>query len=69
MPMPVGQKHIAEVSDIEISNIKITNVDPRYPIILMGLMDSKLKNIVLEHIEVEYRGGLTMEHATESKDS
>ncbi len=62
-----GAKHMAEVSDIEISNIKITNVDPRYPIILMGLMDSKLKNIVLEHIEVEYRGGLTMEHATEQR--
>lgn len=62
-----GAEHMARVSDIEISNIKITNVDPRYPIILMGLMDSKLKNIVLEHIEVQYRGGLTMEHAVEQR--
>lgn len=62
-----GADHIARVSNIEISNVKITNADPRYPITLMGLMDSKLKNIVLEHIEVEYRGGLTMEHAVEQR--
>lgn len=62
-----GAGHMAQVSDIEISNVKITNADPRYPIILMGLMDSRLKNIVIEHVEVEYRGGLTMEHATEQR--
>lgn len=62
-----GSPHIARVSDIEISNVRITNADPRYPILLMGLMDSRLKNIVLENIEVEYRGGLTMEHATEQR--
>lgn len=62
-----GSDHIARVSDIEISNVRITNADPRYPVILMGLMDSRLKNIVLENIEIEYRGGLTMEHATEQR--
>lgn len=62
-----GADHIARVSNIEISNVKITNADPRYPITLMGLMDSKLQNILIEHVEVEYRGGLTMEHATEQR--
>lgn len=62
-----GAPHMARVSDIEISNIRITNADPRYPILLMGLMDSKLKNIVMKHIEVEYRGGLSMEHAVEQR--
>lgn len=62
-----GSDHMARVSNIEISNVKITNADPRYPIILMGLMDSRLKNIVIEHVEVEYRGGLSMEHAVEQR--
>ena len=62
-----GSEHMACVSNIEISNVKITNADPRYPMILMGLMDSKLKNIVIEHVEVEYRGGLSMEHAVEQR--
>lgn len=63
----IGSRHMARVSDIEISNVKITNADPRYPILLMGLMDSRLQNIVLENIEIEYRGGLTMEHAIEQR--
>lgn len=62
-----GSPHMARVSGIEISNVRITNADPRYPILLMGLMDSRLKDIVLKHIEVEYRGGLSMEHAVEQR--
>lgn len=62
-----GADHMARVSNIEISNVKITNADPRYPMLLMGLMDSKLNNIVIEHVEVEYRGGLSMEHAVEQR--
>ena len=62
-----GCAELASVENICIRNVKITNADPRYPILLMGLTDSHLKNITLENIEVEYRGGLTMEHATEQR--
>ncbi len=62
-----GCGELATVANIWIRNVKITNADPRYPILLMGLTDSHLKNITLENIEVEYRGGLTMEHATEQR--
>ncbi len=63
----VGCAEFARVENVRISNIKITNADPRYPILLMGLTDSHLKNIVLENISVEYRGGLSMEHAIEQR--
>ena len=63
----VGCAELASVENICIRNVKITNADPRYPILLMGLTDSHLKNITLENIEMEYRGGLTMEHATEQR--
>lgn len=36
-----GSSHMARVADIEISNVKITNADPRYPILIMGLADSR----------------------------
>ncbi|MCM1542374.1 MAG: hypothetical protein NC121_14085 [Blautia sp.] len=62
-----GCARLASVENILIRNVKVTNADPRYPILLMGLTDSHLKNITLENIEVEYRGGLTMEHATEQR--
>lgn len=63
----VGADHIARISRIMIRNVNITNVDPRYPIIIMGLMDSKVENVWLENIHVVYRGGLKMEHAVEQR--
>ena len=63
----IGCEDLATVANVLIKNVKITNVDPRYPILLMGMTDSHLKNIVLENVSVEYRGGLTMEHAVEQR--
>ncbi len=63
----IGAAEMATVANVCIRNVKITNADPRYPILLMGLTDSHLKNIVLENIQVEYRGGLNLEHATEQR--
>jgi len=63
----VGSEELATVANILIRNVTITNVDPRYPILLMGMTDSHLKNIVLENVSVEYRGGLSMEHAVEQR--
>ncbi len=63
----IGCSALATVANVLIRNVTITNADPRYPVLLMGLTDSHMKNIVLENISVEYRGGLTMEHAVEQR--
>ena len=63
----VGAPHIAGCYNIEISNLKVTNADPRYPILLAGLVDRRVRNVVLRNISVEYRGGLMMEHAVEQR--
>ena len=63
----VGCETFATVENVLIRNVKITNADPRYPILLMGLTDSHLKNITMKNISVEYRGGLSMEHAVEQR--
>ncbi len=63
----IGCENMACVSDILIRDITVTNADPRYPVLLMGLTDSHIKNITLENISVEYRGGLSMEHAAEQR--
>lgn len=60
-------KDLASVSNIEISNVQIANVDPRYPILLEGLVDSKIKNVVLRNISVQYRGGLSLKEAVEQR--
>ncbi|MBA4688202.1 MAG: hypothetical protein H2184_13685 [Candidatus Galacturonibacter soehngenii] len=63
----VGDSKLPKVHHIEISNIKVTNADPRYPILLMGLVDAPIEHVVIRDIEVEYRGGLKMEHAVEQR--
>ncbi len=62
-----GSSHMAHISNIEISHITITNADPRYPILIMGLTDSKISDVVLRDISVTYRGGMKMEHAVEQR--
>ena len=63
----VGRYAFPEASHIEISNLTVTDADPRYPMRIMGLVDSPITDIVLKNITVTYRGGLTMEHATEQR--
>lgn len=62
-----GSERLAKVYNIEISNVTITNADPRYPILFMGLTDSPIENVVLKNITASFRGGLTMEHAVEQR--
>lgn len=62
-----GCKNIAKMSNILIRDVIITNADPRYPILIMGLTDSKISNIKIENVSVTYRGGLTLEHAVEQR--
>lgn len=63
----VGREQMASIRNIEISNIKVKDADPRYPIIIMGLDSSHVKNVSIKNIDVEYRGGLLMEHAVEQR--
>ena len=63
----VGNKNIASIRNIEISNITVRDADPRYPIIIMGVDSSHVKNVSIKNIDVEYRGGILMEHAVEQR--
>lgn len=62
-----GSEHPAVVSDIEISNVTITNADPRYPILIIGMTGDRVRNVTLRNISVTYRGGMKMEHAVEQR--
>lgn len=63
----VGYSGLATAYNIYVGNVKITNVDPRYPITLTGLVDSKIENVTFEDIDVTYRGGLRMQDAVEQQ--
>ncbi len=57
----------AQASDIKITNVTIENADPRYPILLAGLVDHPIENVYIANVSVQYRGGLKMEHAIEQR--
>lgn len=62
-----GSERPAYVHDILIRRVRITNADPRYPMLIMGLKDSRIENVWMEQIRVEFRGGMTMEQAVEQR--
>jgi polygalacturonase len=57
----------AKVRNIRISGITVEDADPRYPIILAGLVDQPIENVSFDNVKVQYRGGLKMEHAIEQR--
>ncbi|BDR52589.1 hypothetical protein KIM372_04960 [Bombiscardovia nodaiensis] len=63
----VGVGHIAQALNIVVKDIRATDVDPRYPMILAGTVDGRLENIRLENITVCYRGGIRMKDAVEQR--
>ena len=58
---------IARAWNIRIRNLKVLDADPRYPILLQGLSDSRIRDVELENIEVRYRGGMQMNMAVEQR--
>jgi len=64
----VGTAQPGSVSNVWIGNITAIDVDPRYGIVLAGIMDSKLQNITLDSINITYRGGLTVKNAVEQRN-
>ena len=65
----VGGKvdRISVVDGVYIGNVRVHNADPRTPITLAGLLDGKIKNVWIEDVDIEYRGGLTMKDAVEQR--
>lgn len=63
----VGYEGLATAYNICVANANITNVDPRYPITLAGMTGSEIRNVTLEDIDIQYRGGLRMRDAVEQQ--
>jgi polygalacturonase len=63
----VGSSTIARAFNIKISNVTVEDADPRFPILIAGLVDHPVENVWISDITVEYRGGLKMEHAVEQR--
>ena len=58
---------VARAWNILIRNLEAEDVDPRYPLLLQGLTDSRIRDVTLENIRVTWRGGMTREMAVEQR--
>ena len=57
----------AKVRHIEIRNVVVEDADPRYPILLSGLVDHPVEDVSISNLSVTYRGGLTMQDAVDQR--
>jgi polygalacturonase len=57
----------AQIRNVEIRNVVVEDADPRYPILLNGMVDHPIENVSLTNVVVEYRGGLTMRDAVDQR--
>ena len=53
--------HPSTVSGISIRNVKVTDADSRYACLIAGVEGQPVRNVSIEDLEIEYRGGLTLE--------
>lgn len=56
---------VGAIRRVTISNVVVSNCDPRYPILLAGLPGHPIEDVRLENIRVVYRGGVTRQQAAD----
>ncbi len=55
--------------DIKISNVKVTNCDARYALLIVGLPGNPVEDVTLKNISIQYKGGLTKQDVIEQRGS
>jgi hypothetical protein len=58
---------VARVRNISIDRLTVEDADPRYPILIAGLVEHPIENVRITNVSIEYRGGLKLEHAVEQR--
>lgn len=66
---PQGSTPVAKVRRIHISNVIVKDADCRYASIIAGIPGHPIEDVILDNIHIQYRGGLSMSHASEQPDS
>jgi hypothetical protein len=62
MRAPEGTPH-STMKRVTLSNITATDVDPRYSTLITGLPGHRIEDLTLSNIRIQYRGGLSLDHA------
>ncbi len=58
----------ATLRNVSISNVTVQDVDPRYPILIAGMVGHPVQNVYLGNIrDIQYRGGLKAQDTVEQR--
>lgn len=59
--------HPSTVSDIRIRHVTVTDADCRYACLIAGVNGHPVRDVLIEHLKVQFRGGLTMDDYREQR--
>lgn len=59
--------HPSTVDGITIRNVKVADADSRYACLIAGVEGHPVRNVLIEHLSVQFRGGLTMDDYREQR--
>ncbi len=59
--------HPSRVDGIRICRVKVTDADSRYACLIAGVEGNPVRNVRIEDLSVEFRGGLTLEDVREQR--
>lgn len=58
---------VSRVEGIRIKNMRVTDADSRYACLIAGSEDNPVKDVLIENLFIEFRGGITLEDVREQR--
>ena len=59
--------HPSTVDNIRIRNVSVLDADSRYACLIAGVEDHPVRNVYIENLNVQFRGGLTLDDVKEQR--
>lgn len=61
--------HDSSTDNIRIRRVRVSDADSRYACIIAGIKGNPVKNVLIEDLNIQFRGGLTLEDVKEQRGS
>ena len=68
MRAPAGQQ-ASSAHNIRIRDVKVKNADSRYACLIVGCENNPVSNVKMQNVDIEFRGGLTLDDVHEQRGS
>ncbi len=58
---------VSQAEDIRISHVRVTDADSRYACLIVGMPDNPVRNVRIQDLFVQFRGGITLQDVKEQR--